>query len=179
VRVYTRGGDDGTTGLADGSRVGKDAVRVVAYGEIDELNAALGVLRANSLPTEVDEPLSHAQAVLFEIGAALADPRGRFALGEEVRDPGWIEAWIDSMDEKLTDLRNFVVPGGSREAAEAHVARTVCRRAERSVVTLTRSEPASAQVVPLLNRLSDALFVLARWLNRRAGRDDVVWRARS
>lgn len=178
MRVYTRRGDDGTTGLADGSRVAKDGTRVIAYGTVDELSAALGVLRADSLPVEVENELARAQAALFEIGAALADPGERFSAGHDVRDPGWIEAWIDGMDEVLPPLRNFIVPGGSRQAALAHMARTVCRRAERAVVALAHTEPKAKDVVPFLNRLADALFVLARWLNQRAGTADVVWPSR-
>jgi cob(I)alamin adenosyltransferase len=177
VSVYTRKGDDGTTGLADGRRVQKDASRVDAYGEVDELSAVLGVLRAEPLPEPADAHLERVQRVLFEVGAALADPRGRTPVGADVSAPGWLEGWIDGMDAGLPPLRNFILPAGSRPASLAHQARAVCRRAERRVVALAGEDARAMQVVPVLNRLSDALFVLARWLNQQAGHADATWRA--
>ncbi len=178
MKVYTRAGDDGSTGLADGSRVSKGAARVAAYGEVDELNAALGVLRAEALPVQTEAELERVQALLFEVGAFLADPRARAGLPEGVLRPEWAERWIDAMESDLPPLRNFVLPAGTRAAALAHHARTVCRRAERGVVALTEGGAGTATVIPFLNRLSDALFVLARWLNRRAGVADVLWAGR-
>jgi len=178
VKVYTRLGDDGRTGLRDGSRVSKAAVRVSAYGEVDELNAVIGVLRAEGFSAPAAAELKHVQEVLFEVGAYLADPTGATTLSETVSDPSWLERWIDSMDAELSPLRRFVLPAGARGAALAHLARTICRRAERQVVSLAEGGAEAGPVIPLLNRLSDALFVLARWLNRQAGVPDVVWQGR-
>ena len=178
MRVYTRTGDDGATALGNGERVSKASPRVAAYGDIDEFNAAVGVLLAETLPAEAADPLRRVQAALLEVGAALADPSGRFVVSDTVRDPAWIEHWIDGMDAELPALRNFVLPGGVRAAALAHQARCECRRAERSTVLLggvADTQP----VLPFLNRLSDALFVLARWLNLQAGVADVPWRSES
>jgi cob(I)alamin adenosyltransferase len=179
VKVYTRTGDDGSTGLGDGSRVSKASLRVAAYGDVDELNAVLGVLRAEGLPPEAVIELERIQSLLFEVGAFVADPRARFVLSDEVLHPGWAEGWIDAMEAELPSLRNFVLPAGTRAAALAHHARTVCRRAERNVVVLSEHGDGVAVVIPLLNRLADAFFVLARWLNRRAGVPDVLWAGRS
>ena len=179
VKVYTRTGDDGSTGLADGTRVSKADSRVAAYGDLDELNAVIGVLRAEDLPPEVAPQLKRAQAILFEVGAFLADPAGRPVLSEGVVKPEWLERWIDAMEAELPKLRNFVLPAGARAATLAHQARAVCRRAEREVVALRERGADVETVVPLLNRLSDALFVLARWLNHRVGVADVLWHARA
>lgn len=178
MKVYTRTGDDGGTALGNGQRVSKASARVAAYGDVDELNASLGVLAAEELPAEAADPIREVQAALFEVGAALADPSGRFRVTAAVQDPVWIEHWIDELDADLPPLRNFVLPGGARAAALAHAARCVCRRAERSLVGLDKSEEIE-RLLPFLNRLSDALFVLARWLNYRAGIPDVPWRARA
>lgn len=176
MSVYTKRGDDGSTGLADGTRVAKDHVRVAAYGDVDELNAVLGVLRAEAVSNGDGGCLERAQNALFEIGAFLADPRaGRNPAGDAA-DTAWLEQWIDGMERELPPLRNFVLPSGVRAAALAHQARTVCRRAERKVVSLFGDAPEVAAVLPLLNRLSDALFVFARQLNHRAGVGDTSWR---
>ena len=175
MKVYTRTGDGGTTALGDGRRVSKGSSRVAAYGDVDELNAALAVLLAEGVPEAAAGPLSRAQNVLFEVGAFLANPTRAEVLTESARDAGWLERWIDSMEAELPPLRNFVLPGGTRAASLAHQARTVCRRAERAVVHLHDEGDGTVTVVPLLNRLSDALFVLARWLNRRADVADVIW----
>ncbi len=179
MKVYTRKGDDGSTALADGTRVAKSASRVAAYGEVDELNAMLGVLRAELGESPQDGRLSHVQGVLFEVGAFLANPTGAFALPPEARDASWLEGWIDAMEEDLPPLRHFVLPAGTRAAAASHAARTVCRRAERQVVAAGGDDPHVRDVVPLLNRLSDTLFVLARWLNHSAGVGDTRWPAGS
>ncbi|HUK14404.1 MAG TPA: cob(I)yrinic acid a,c-diamide adenosyltransferase [Thermoanaerobaculaceae bacterium] len=179
MKVYTRVGDDGTTGLRDGSRISKAAPRVAAYGDVDELNAVIGVLRTEELPAPAGTRLEQVQATLFEVGAFLADRQARFRLSDAATQPDWLERWIDEMDTELEPLRNFVLPGGTRAAAIAHQARTVCRRAERGVVALADVGEAVAATVPFLNRLSDTLFVLARWLNRRAGTPDVRWQAGS
>jgi cob(I)alamin adenosyltransferase len=175
VRVYTRRGDDGSTGLAGGQRVSKVAPRVLAYGDVDELNSALGVLLAEDLPDEAAGVIGRVQALLFEIGAFLADPAGRYEVSEQVRDVKWLENWIDTMEADLPPLRTFIVPGGTRSASLAHLARAVARRAERQVVALRDGGEAVDDVLPLLNRLSDSLFVCARWLNRRENRSDVPW----
>jgi cob(I)alamin adenosyltransferase len=178
VKVYTRTGDDGSTGLADGSRVSKGSLRVAAYGDVDELNAVIGVMRAEALPQETIPVLEQVQALLFEVGAFLADPRGRFSPSSDALRPVWLERWIDTMEAELQALHNFVLPAGSRSAALAHHARTVCRRAERNVVNLRDDGAGVDAVIPLLNRLSDALFVLARWLNSKSGVPDTLWHAR-
>ena len=178
MKVYTRTGDDGTTGLADGRRVSKRSARVAAYGEIDELNAVLGVLRAEPLAGAAGAYVTRIQNVLFDIGAVLADPRARSPLSVDASEPTWLESWIDEMEAELSPLRNFVLPAGARPAALAHQARAVCRRAERRVVALAEEDRDAARVLPVLNRLSDALFVLARWLNRQADVPDVAWRPR-
>ncbi len=177
MKVYTRTGDDGGTALGTGERVSKASARVAAYGDVDELNASLGVLAAEELPSGAAASIRQAQDALFEVGAALADPSGRFHVTSAVSDPAWIERWIDELDSDLPPLRNFVLPGGIRSAALAHAARCVCRRAERSLVGLDRADEVG-RLLPFVNRLSDALFVLARWLNRRAGVADVPWRER-
>lgn len=178
VKVYTRKGDDGGTGLADGSRVSKSNARVEAYGTVDELNSVLGVLLAEPLPDPARRHLERIQSVLFEVGAYLANPKGSYALDEGVTEPGWLESWIDAMEADLEPLRNFILPAGTRPACLAHHARTVCRRAERRVVAAQHEGEGVATVVPFLNRLSDSLFVLARWLNGQAGAAEVVWRGR-
>lgn len=179
MRIYTRGGDDGTTALGNGLRVSKAAQRVDAYGDVDELNSAIGALLAESLPEPAAAELTRVQDALFHVGAFLADPAGRHRVPTELLHALWLERWIDQMDAELSPLRNFVLPGGCRAAALAHVARSVCRRAERQVVALCDGGEASvSDVLPLLNRLSDALFVCARWLNRHAGVGDVAWKAR-
>jgi cob(I)alamin adenosyltransferase len=179
VKVYTRTGDDGSTRLADGSRVSKACVRVAAYGGVDELNAAVGLLRAEELPAAARRELERVQRVLFEVGAFLSDPQGSFEMSAEVVDPGWLEHWIDAMQNELPELRNFILPAGVRSAALAHAARTVCRRAEREVVALRDNGAGVGEVIPLLNRLSDAFFVLARWLNHATGLADTAWHARA
>lgn len=178
MRVYTRRGDDGTTALSDGTRLSKAAARVAAYGDVDELNAALGVLLTEEIPVEAATALVRAQSLLFDVGAALADPSGRYALPVEAADPAWMEQWIDRMDGELAPLASFILPGGCRAAALAHQARTTCRRAERAVVALGDAGEDLGAAVPILNRLSDALFVLARWLNARAGEHDRPWHGR-
>lgn len=176
--MYTRGGDDGSTALGDGTRVSKSAARVAAYGDVDELNAVIGVLAAETASGVVIGPLRRVQAALFEVGARLASPTRAAGLPEEVRDPAWLETWIDAMAEELPPLRNFILPGGGRAAALAHHARTVCRRAERGVVAMHDRGEAGGEMVPFLNRLSDTLFTLARWLNAREGTPDIPWRGR-
>jgi cob(I)alamin adenosyltransferase len=172
-KIVTRTGDAGTTGLGDGSRVAKDAPRIAAIGSVDELNSTLGVLLADELPVAVRDCLVQVQHDLFDLGGELSIP-GHVAVGEAhvVR----LEEAVETFNAELEPLREFILPGGTRPAALAHVARTVCRRAERDVVTLAASDAVSDPTRRYLNRLSDLLFVVARTLNRVAGRPDVLWR---
>jgi cob(I)alamin adenosyltransferase len=175
-RIYTRAGDGGETGLGDGSRVPKDSPRVAAYGEIDELNAVLGL--AIHQRGEHADFLRTVQNDLFDLGADLCVPptNGNASTGLRIRpeQATRLEREIDRLNERLEPLKSFVLPGGSPAAAWLHLARTVCRRAERSVVTLMKSEPVNANALVYLNRLSDLLFVMARIANDD-GRGDVLW----
>lgn len=171
-KIYTRTGDAGTTGLGDGSRVGKDAPRVAALGDVDELNAALGVLLCEVLPDEVRTLLTGVQHDLFDLGGELSVPGGSFLKDTQ---PARLETAIDHFNAALEPLKEFILPGGTRAAALAHHARTICRRAERAVVALAHNETVSDPARQYLNRLSDLLFVLARWLNKHAGHGDVLW----
>ncbi len=176
MKIYTRSGDGGETGLASGGRVAKDDPRVEAYGSVDELNAVLGVLLAEPLGEATAAGLGGVQETLFHLGGALADPEGRLKQNASRWDAVGLEAWIDEMEEELEPLKAFILPGGTRAAALAHLARTVCRRAERRVLALASSgQDVPGGAVAYLNRLSDLLFVLARWLNRQAGVADVRW----
>lgn len=177
MKVYTRTGDDGKTSLFSGGRVHKDDLRVEAYGTVDELNSTLGLLRCENLATDILERVIELQKALFAAGTALADPEGRAEGSSNVWDVEGIERWIDHMDAELEELRVFILPGGSRAAALTHVARTVCRRAERRVHTLGGTQGGiPVGLLPYLNRLSDALFVLARIFNARAGIPETEWR---
>jgi cob(I)alamin adenosyltransferase len=181
TRIYTKTGDDGQTGLFGGGRVEKDDPRVEAYGDIDELNAALGMARAVELMPRIDEVLVGVQRDLFSIGALVATPdreKMREQLAKARIDDSRImelEHSIDECDRELTPLRAFIVPGGTPKSAALHVARTVCRRAERRVVALGRHVELPGLVVIYLNRLSDLLFMLARVANARAGAGEVTW----
>lgn len=172
TRIYTRTGDGGTTGLADGSRVPKDAPRIEAIGAVDELNSALGVLLAETLPDAVRDCLDNVQNDLFDMGGELSVPGHAIMTKAHVER---LERELDHFNAGLPPLKDFILPAGSRPAALAHVARTVCRRAERRLVTLSRKQKAAPAMRAYLNRLSDLLFVLARSLNRAAGRPDVLW----
>jgi cob(I)alamin adenosyltransferase len=181
LKIYTKTGDQGTTGLFGGGRVDKDHPRVEAYGDVDELNAALGLARAIELMPRIDEVLVPLQRDLFAIGALLATPdRDRMheqlakARVDEARIAE-LERSIDDGERELEPLRAFILPGGTPKSAALHVARTVCRRAERRVVALRREVELPQLVVIYLNRLSDLLFVLARVANRRAGAGEVTW----
>jgi cob(I)alamin adenosyltransferase len=181
IKIYTKTGDDGQTGLFGGGRVEKDDQRVDAYGEIDELNAVLGMARSVELMPRVDEVLAPIQRDLFSIGALLATPdheKMREQLTKARVDAERIselERAIDACEQELEPLRAFILPGGTPKAAALHVARTVCRRAERRVVALKRGNPVPELVIIYLNRLSDLLFMLARVANRRAGAGEVTW----
>jgi cob(I)alamin adenosyltransferase len=182
-KVYTGTGDDGTTGLADGQRVGKDSPRVRAYGTVDELNALIGKALAGGLDPILETELSRIQHELFHLGADLSTPEveGERAAGPRIeeRHVTALEGLLDRLTAELPPLENFVLPGGSPGAAWLHLARTVCRRAERHLVTLAREEAVGPFTLPYLNRLSDALFVMARYENRRRGVAEVNWDSRS
>ncbi|MFW5952206.1 MAG: cob(I)yrinic acid a,c-diamide adenosyltransferase [Gemmatimonadota bacterium] len=179
-RIYTRTGDRGKTGLFGGGRVAKSDLRVAAYGDVDELNAAVGWARTR-LPDgdEVGRRLEAVQADLFAIGAHLATPPG--APSREhlpplpAERPAEMEAWIDAAEDELAPLRSFILPGGSEAGAALHLARTVCRRAERAIVALARQAEVDGSILVYMNRLSDLLFDLARLVNHRAGIPETPW----
>ena len=171
-RIVTRTGDAGTTGLGDGSRVAKDSPRIAAIGTVDELNSAVGVLLAETVPEPVRSLLTDVQHDLFDLGGELSIP-GHVAVTNAHIER--IEAAVERYNADLPMLKEFILPGGTRAAALAHVARTVCRRAERSVVALAAQDTVAMPSRIYLNRLSDLLFVLARVLNRAAGAPDVLW----
>jgi cob(I)alamin adenosyltransferase len=178
-RIYTKSGDGGDTGLGNGQRVSKDHARVEAYGQVDELNACLGLLVAHCPDAPERELLLAVQNDLFDVGAdlcvpAAADEKPDTALRVTAAQAERLERAIDRLNEKLEPLHSFILPGGTPAAAWLHLARTVCRRAERAVVTLTHAEPLNPQVVVYLNRLSDLLFVLGRVANDN-GKGDVLW----
>ena len=177
-KIYTRTGDGGETSLLSGGRVTKDHPLVEACGTIDELNSLIGLLLSEPLPDVVSERLRATQETLFTLGSVLADPNGRLESDERAWAADRLERWIDAMEDELEPLRAFVLPGGSRSAALAHLTRTVCRRAERTVSAVAESG-IPAGVVAYLNRLSDWLFVLARWLNAQLGIEEIRWNAGS
>lgn len=183
TRIYTRKGDDGSTALGFGGRVAKDDLRIACYGTVDELNSTIGLARASVLPAELDAPLARVQNDLFHLGADLCVPEAEKAAHPvpkiEKRHVELLEGWIDEWNDRLPPLENFVLPGGTPEAAALHLARTVCRRAERLLVALGRREPIGEQTLPYVNRLSDLLFVLARAANVLAGKGDVLWQSRA
>ncbi len=171
-KIATRTGDDGTTGLGDGSRVEKDALRVQAMGDVDELNSQIGVLLCEDLPDTLRSELLTIQHDLFDLGGELSIPG--FALMTDAQ-VARLDALLERYNSTLPPLKDFILPGGSRSAAQSHVCRTVCRRAERSIVALSRAEQVHARLGQYVNRLSDLLFVLSRVLNRHAGGEDVLW----
>lgn len=179
MKIYTRSGDEGMTGLLGPRRVFKDNARIDAYGTVDELNAVLGVARAEGVDAELDALLKMVQDDLFVLGSALADPdpNGRFFHAITLEHVEHLEKAIDRMQAELKPLDCFILPGGTRAASQAHLARTICRRAERDVVSLSHveHEPVDPVAIVYLNRLSDFLFVFARLVNNRAGMPDVPW----
>ena len=181
LRIYTRTGDDGTTGLIGGQRVAKDNLRVAAYGTVDELNALLGVARAEAPPADLDQVLARIQDQLFVLGCGLATPPDKEAPTPRIETAGveTLERDIDRFEAELPPLSNFILPGGSRTAAALHHARTVCRRAERELVALGRLQEVGREALVYLNRLSDLLFVMARLANHRAGCAEILWRGGS
>jgi cob(I)alamin adenosyltransferase len=177
TKIYTRGGDAGQTSLGDGSRVSKLDLRLVAYGTVDELNSALGVVLAAHPPDEIRLVLERVQNELFDVGADLSVPLGRDGrLRVAQSQVDRLEADCDRFNAELPELRSFVLPGGTQEAAGLHVARTICRRAERETLRAAQEHDLDPLTGIYLNRLSDLLFVLARAANAAAGRDEPLWR---
>lgn len=171
-KIYTRTGDDGSTGLGDGSRVGKDSTRVEAYGTVDEANSAIGLVLAAGVADDVATVLTAVQHQLFDLGGELCIP-GHAAIHDA--DIERLEQHLDRFNEDLPPLREFILPGGGEAAARCHLARTIVRRAERATIALARDEEVRAEPVRYLNRLSDLLFVLARVLARASGHGEVLW----
>ncbi len=172
-KITTRTGDAGETGLGDGARVGKDSARIQVLGDIDELNSCVGVLLAEKMPAPLRQALLQVQHDLFDLGGEVSIPGHAMLTAAHVER---LEALTRAHNAKLKPLKEFILPGGSRAAAAAHLARAVCRRAERSLVALGRREPVGGGARQYLNRLSDLLFVLGRTLNRAARRGDVLWK---
>lgn len=171
-KIYTKTGDDGTTGLGDGTRVAKDAARVEAYGTVDEANSAIGLILASELPDDIRDLLTAIQHQLFDLGGELCIP-GHAAIDDA--DVERLEQHLDRYNDDLPPLKDFILPGGGEAAARCHLARTIVRRAERRTVTLGRHEPVRPQAIRYLNRLSDLLFVLSRVLSRHDGQGEVIW----
>jgi cob(I)alamin adenosyltransferase len=180
--IYTRKGDEGETSLGGGQRVPKNSARVAAYGTVDELNSAIGAALAHGLSPRLMETLPIIQNELFHLGSDLAfreEDKQTHPLPQiEERHVQRLEEWIDELNGVVGPLQNFILPGGSIGAAQLHAARTICRRAERDVLTLAREEPIGARVMPYLNRLSDLLFVMARYENRQRGSVERLWNSR-
>lgn len=172
-KIYTRTGDQGTTGLGDGSRVDKDSLRVDAMGDVDELNATIGLLLTETLPENLVPTLIRVQHDLFNMGAEICIPNYTVLKQNSVDD---LEGCIDSLNASLTSLKEFILPGGTKAAAVCHLARTVCRRAERKLIALHKKENVTEISLKYLNRLSDLLFVMCRIINKDAGIDDVLWK---
>jgi cob(I)alamin adenosyltransferase len=172
-KIYTRTGDDGSTGLGDGSRVPKDSARVAAYGTVDELNSTIGmVLACEGVPPDVREALTQVQHELFDLGGELCIPGMAMVNDADITR---LESVLDGFNEPLPPLKDFILPGGGMAAACCHLARTVCRRAEREVIALAREEAVRPQAQRYLNRLSDLLFVICRVLARAGGHGEVIW----
>ena len=174
TKIYTRTGDSGTTGLVGGKRISKDSPRLWAYGTVDELNSAIGAARSFKPDKKTDAILAGIQNDLFDLGAELATPGKPHVCIEQHRIDA-LENLIDHCTGRLGPLREFILPGGTTVAAQLHVARTICRRAERFCVRLGKKEQIGSLAVPYLNRLSDALFVLSRWVNYNAGKKEAFW----
>jgi cob(I)alamin adenosyltransferase len=173
TKIYTRTGDAGSTGLSDGARIAKDHPRIEAIGAIDELNSTIGIVLAHAPPASLDSMLTNIQHTLFDLGGELSMPGTTCISGEQVTR---LEQWLDTLNADLPPLKEFILPGGSSTAAACHLARAICRRAERRLHTLSQGEAVNPAAAGYLNRLSDLLFVIARELNRVAGKPDVFWR---
>jgi cob(I)alamin adenosyltransferase len=172
-KIYTRTGDDGSTGLGDGTRVSKDSARVAAYGTVDELNSALGVVIACTLPANINEMLTEIQHELFDLGGELCIPGSAMINDADITR---LEQRLDGLNADLPALKDFILPGGGMAAAQCHLARTIARRAEREVVTLSHHDAVRPEAIRYLNRVSDLLFVVARVLARSAGHGEVLWK---
>lgn len=179
MKIYTKTGDKGETSLYGGKRVSKATIRIEAYGTVDELNTVIGICRAMSPPQRVDEALLKIQNQLFTLGADLASPLSNTKNKNVPRisedDSKFLEDLIDKLDSEIKPLRSFILPGGSLLSAQIHFARTVCRRAERLIVQLSKKEKIGTQPIIYLNRLSDFLFVLARWVNHLERGNEITW----
>ena len=173
-KIYTRTGDDGSTGLGDGNRVAKNSSRVEAYGTVDELNSAVGMLRASNIPAELDESLSNIQHRLFDLGGELCIPGALSISDAHIEE---LEQLLDQHNSTIPPLQEFVLPGGTTAGAACHMARAICRRAERRVCALAESEQVNPATIRYLNRLSDLLFVLARVINLTSGENEILWRS--
>ena len=173
TQIATRTGDDGSTGLGDGSRVSKDSARVNAYGTVDEANSAIGLVLAAELPPEVREVLVSVQHHMFDLGGELCIPGHAAVFDADIEG---LEKTLDAFNADLPPLKDFILPGGGLAAAHCHLARTICRRAEREVVTLSHHDAVRPEAIRYLNRLSDLLFVLARVLARSSGHGEVLWK---
>lgn len=176
-KIYTKTGDKGQTGLFGGQRLPKDDIRIEAYGTVDELNSYLGLIADQSKTLKIDHKLRRIQAVLFDIGSHLAAQPSKVkqlpALPEALIEK--VEALIDKMDEELQPLKSFILPGGHELVSHCHIARTICRRAERRVISLAKQEDIHTTIIPFLNRLSDYLFTLARYFSLKLGVKEVTW----
>ena len=182
MKIYTKTGDKGNTSLFSGGRVPKHHIRVEAYGTIDELNAVLGIVRAAGTSRQAESWLHEVQQQLFHLGADLATPldaKSEWVTRIDASQVQWLEATIDQMTDVLKPLSNFILPGGTVAAAQLHVARTVCRRAERLIVALQQESETSEYVIAYVNRLSDWLFTLARYVNAQSGEAEEKWSLRS
>lgn len=172
-KIYTRTGDDGTTGLGDGSRINKDSLRVEAMGDVDELNSVIGIMMTEIMPDILVATLTQIQHDLFNVGGEICIPGYVILQKARIDD---LEATIDTLNDDLAPLKEFILPGGTKAAAYCHLARTVCRRAERKLVELHRNEKVTDISLQYLNRLSDLLFVMCRTMNKKAGMSDVLWK---
>lgn len=171
-KIYTRTGDDGTTGLSDGTRVDKDSLRITAIGTIDELNSLIGMVCSEDIDQQSRDLLIEIQHRLFDMGGELSMPDQALINEESIT---WLEHQLDRMNSELDPLEDFILPGGCKSAAVCHVARSVCRRAERDMISLAQKEAISTAITAYLNRLSDLLFVLSRHLNKVHGHTDILW----
>ncbi|WP_455204315.1 cob(I)yrinic acid a,c-diamide adenosyltransferase [Kaarinaea lacus] len=173
-KIYTRTGDDGTTGLGDGSRVDKDCERTEAIGAVDELNSIIGLMLTYELPKTLNDSFTQVQHELFDLGGELSIPGYNIIKIDHVDN---LEQLLDDLNKDLSPLKDFILPGGTQAAAVCHFARSVCRRAERRLITLSRYEEVSDAALMYLNRLSDLLFVVARYINKQQGTKDVLWQS--
>lgn len=171
-KIYTRTGDDGTTGLGDGTRVAKDSLRIDAMGDVDELNSVIGIMLTEAVPDILVDTLTQIQHDLFNLGGEICIPDYVILSQANIDN---LEEAIDALNDGLAPLKEFILPGGTKAAAYCHLARTVCRRAERKLITLARGEKVTAISLQYLNRLSDLLFVLCRIINKEAGVSDILW----